>query len=206
MAGIKFARNTRASLKRLFAKVKAAAHDETSDNDRVGEAGRSKDASETEEDEQDDESSLPETIPVKKQKKGIAVKKNAAGKRSSVTKKVTPSRGKAAVSKSMKPMNEDSDDDEGEGQSNDGKFIILTFHPHILERDPCNISANGSRFDYQISMTDNETYTLQRSEEADAEFRGMTVEEWRAWKTEHNYDAYHSYCPTPVWRLSEKVA
>ena len=116
MAGIKFARNTRASLKRLFVKVKAAANDGTGDNTHVREAGPSNEASETDEEDQEEEeeSISPKVTPARKQKKGIAVKKVTPRKRSGITKAATSSRGKAVVRKAKKPVNEVSDDDEDE--------------------------------------------------------------------------------------------
>jgi hypothetical protein len=206
MAGIKFARNTRASLKRLFVKVKAAANDETGDDPRVGEAGPSNEASETDEEDHKEESISPKATPARKQKKGIAVKKVTPRKRSGIAKKAPTSRGKAVVHKAKKPVNEVSDDDEDEEEYNDGKFIILTFHPRTPQENPCNGSANGSESEHRVHTTGNGTDTVQTSEEDDAKLRGMTVEEWRAWKIEHDYDAYHSHCPTPVWYSSEEVA
>ena len=141
-------------------------------------------------------------------KKGIARKINTPVKGNRVTKNVSAPRAKP-VRKAKKEakeeiVDEDSDDIE---MDDNGKFVN-TFTPINRKKKSREQSLSAPKASHQASISGNEVDTTDKNEEADAAFRGMTVEEWRAWKIENDFDAYDSHCPTPVCPccLSEEAA
>jgi hypothetical protein len=58
---------------------------------------------------------------------------------------------------------------------------------------------------YLASISGNELDTADE-DERDAQLRGLSVEQWRAWKLANNYDDYRSHAPTPTGYLSEEEA
>lgn len=87
----------------------------------------------------------------------------------------------------------------------DGKFINR-FTPINGKKRSRHDSVNTPMAISHASINGNEVGAVDDEEERDAQLRGMSVEDWRAWKLENHYDDYSSHAPTPTRCLSEEAA
>lgn len=193
--GITYAKNARASFKRLFEKVKANAAADGSDSDAADEPPKGK--------------------KVTSAKKATPAKPTGVTKKSPkppVAKKATAPRAQAPRKSKKNIKEEISDDNEASTNSNledkeeeAGKFFTNTFTPINGKKTSRGQDVNTPTTGYLASISGNEHDTADE-DERDAQLRGMSVEQWRAWKLANDYTDYPSHAPTPTGYLSEEEA
>lgn len=205
MVGIKYARNARASFKKLFEKVKANATASGSgdDSDDAAPAPAAKKTSATKK----TTPAKPTGVTKKETGKPVATKKAVA------TRARVPRKVQKAIKEEATDVNERLNSSELEENDQEvGKFFN-TFTPinakKISRGGDVNEPISGDQVSlsgYQASTSGNEA-GLADDDEHQAELRGMSVEDWRAWKLQNPYDdGVYSHAPTPNTYRSEDEA
>jgi hypothetical protein len=195
--GIKYARNARSSFKKLFEKVKANMAADGSDHDS---------------DAADEPSKGKKVTPAKNITPAKPTGVTKKSPKPPVAKKATAPRAKAPRKSKKNIKEEVSDDNEGSTNSymedkeeEAGKFSINTFTPVNGKKTSRGLEVNTPTTGYLASISGNEHDTAD-ADERDAQLRGMSVEQWRAWKHANDYNNYRSHAPTPTGYLSEEGA